>query len=216
MASALAWAFTRMALASPERERQAQGSLRWPHPGGLSSQVPRPAPQRACGLRPSCRGRGGINRSSFPLPREEWVQRGGGRRPGPSINQAQHSWSRPLGRSPQPKCQASLEKGRDLQRLGCPKDVSSWAPISSVLLAHRCQIRAPHMAEEKSCALGQASLQRAVSALAVPAASLIRSVFSASEARIWACFFPSATLMADSRIPSDSKTVALLRRSAST
>lgn len=99
MASALAWAFTRMALASPERERQAQGSLRWPHPGGLSSQVPRPAPQRAFGLRPSCRGRGEINRSSFPLPREEWVQRRRGRRPGPSINQAQHSWSRPLGRS---------------------------------------------------------------------------------------------------------------------
>lgn len=49
-----------------------------------------------------------------------------------------------------------------------------------------------------------------------PRAWLIRSAFSPSEARIWACLRPSATLMAASLVPSDSSTVALFLRSAST
>ena len=50
----------------------------------------------------------------------------------------------------------------------------------------------------------------------LPAAWLICSAFSPSEARIWDCLQPSATLMAASRWPSDSSTVALFLRSAST
>ncbi len=49
-----------------------------------------------------------------------------------------------------------------------------------------------------------------------PAALLICSAFCPSDPRIWACLRPSATLMAASLVPSDSRTVALFFRSAST